>query len=297
MANLRDIRVRMKTIAQTLKVTSAMDLISTAKLRKGRRLLADTEPYFDRIQKTMAELLRSAGKVRSPYFAVDKTGAGRTGVIAITSDKGLAGGYNANIFRYVLDICKDVRNPVLLLIGNIGQRYFVNTPYMVLENFSFASRMPTLEDAREVAEYVISQFSWGVFSEVRIVYTHMYSMMKLQPAGRVVLPFDIEKMSLNSTGSGFSEIELKKPLDFEYIPSPEGVFDALAPQYITGLIYGCLVEAYASEQSARMSAMDEASKNARDILARQQLLYNHVRQAGITQEVTEIVSGSAALMD
>jgi F-type H+-transporting ATPase subunit gamma len=287
----------MKTIAQTLKVTNAMNLISTAKLRKGRRLLADTEPYFNRIQKTMAELLHSAGRVESPYFVVDSTGAGRTGVIAVTSDKGLAGGYNANIFRYVLDVCKTVQNPVLLLIGNIGQRYFVNTPYMVLENFSFASRMPTLEEAQEVAEYVISQFSWGVFSEVRIVYTHMYSMMKLQPVERVVLPFDIEKMSRISPGSAFSELEQQKPLNFEYIPSPKEVFDALAPQYITGLIYGCLVEAYASEQSARMSAMDEASRNARDILAKQQLSYNHVRQAGITQEVTEIVSGSSALMD
>lgn len=288
--------MRMKTIAQTLKVTNAMNLISTAKLRKGRRLLADTEPYFNRIQKTMAELLRSAGRVESQYFAKD-TGAGRTGVIAVTSDKGLAGGYNANIFHYVLDVCKKVSNPVLVLIGNIGQRYFVNTPYMVLENFSFASRMPTLEEAQEVAEYVVSQFTWGVFSEVRIVYTHMYSMMKLQPAERVVLPFDIEKMSRVSPDSAFSELEQQKPLNFEYIPSPEWVFDALAPQYITGLIYGCLVEAYASEQNARMSAMDEASKNARDILAKQQLLYNHVRQAAITQEVTEIVSGASALVD
>ncbi|MDR0685024.1 MAG: ATP synthase F1 subunit gamma [Spirochaetaceae bacterium] len=296
MANLRDIRVRMKTIAQTLKVTNAMNLISTAKLRKGRRLLADTEPYFNRIQKTMAELLRSAGRVESQYFAKDGTGAGRTAVIAVTSDKGLAGGYNASVFHYVMDVCKKVSNPVLVLIGNIGQRYFVNTPYIVLENFSFASRMPDLEEAQEIAEYVISQFTWGVFSEVRIVYTHMYSMMKLQPAESVVLPFDIEKMSRVSPDSAFSEVEQQKPLNFEYIPSPEGVFDALAPQYITGLIYGCLVEAYASEQNARMSAMDEASKNASDILAKQQLLYNHVRQAAITQEVTEIVSGASALM-
>jgi F-type H+-transporting ATPase subunit gamma len=297
MANLRDIRLRMKTIAQTLKVTNAMNLISTAKLRKGRRLLADTEPYFNRIQKTMAELLRSAGDVQNPYFTVDNSGTGRTGVVVVTSDRGLAGGYNANVFHYVMDVCKNVHNPVLLLIGNIGQRYFANTPYMVLENFSFASQMPTLEEAHEIAEYVISQFIWGVFSEVRIVYTHMYNMMKLQPLERIVLPFDIEKMSRLSSDSFFSEIEQQKPLNFEYIPSPEAVFDALAPQYITGIIYGCLVEAYASEQSARMSAMDEASKNARDILAKQQLSYNHVRQANITQEVTEIVSGSSALAD
>jgi F-type H+-transporting ATPase subunit gamma len=294
MANLRDIRIRMKTIAQTLKVTKAMNLISTAKLRKGRRLLTDTEPYLNRIQKTMANLLHSAGKVESPYFTQNK--GGRTCIIAVSSDKGLAGGYNANIFRYVSDVCKEVSHPVLVLIGNIGQRYFVNSPYMVLENFSFASQVPTLEEAHEVAEYVISQFDWGVF-RVRIVYTHMYNTLKLLPAERIILPLDEEKMRLVSAGSEFSNLENKKPLNFEYIPSPEAVFDTLAPQYIKGLIYGCLVEAYASEQSARMSAMDEASKNARDILDKQQLSYNHIRQANITQEVTEIVSGSAALLE
>jgi F-type H+-transporting ATPase subunit gamma len=295
MANLHDIRLRMNTITQTLKVTSAMNLISTAKLRKGRQLLADTEPYFNRIQKTMAELLHSAGKVESSFFAVNKTG--RTAVIAITSDRGLAGGYNANIFRYVTDICKNISNPVLVLVGNIGQRYFVNSPYMVLENFSFASQVPTLEEAHEISDYIVSQFEWGVFGEVRIVYTHMYNALKLLPAEIMALPFNEEKLRLTLSGTELSKTLEKKPIDFEYIPSPEAVFDALAPQYIKGLIYGCLVEAYASEQSARMSAMDEASRNARDILAKQQLAYNHTRQAGITQEVTEIVSGAAALTD
>jgi F-type H+-transporting ATPase subunit gamma len=285
----------MKAVEQTLKVTKAMNLISTSKLRRGRRLLEDTEPYFNRIQRTMKNLLVSAGKVDSPYFKADK--GGRTCVIAVTSDKGLAGGYNANIFHHTLDICKNVNNPVLILIGNIGQRYFVNSPYMVLENFSFGGRIPTLEEAHEVAEYVIAQFDWGVFSEVRIVYTHMYNTLKLLPAERVILPFDEEKMRLAAAEPSFSSLEEPpKSLHFAYLPYPEEVFDALAPQYIKGLIYGCLVEAYASEQSARMSAMDEASRNAEDILADQQLFYNHVRQASITQEVTEIVSGSSALV-
>ncbi|MDR0409476.1 MAG: ATP synthase F1 subunit gamma [Spirochaetaceae bacterium] len=295
MANLRDIRTRMKLISQTLKVTKAMNLISTAKLRKGRRLLADTEPYFNRIQRTMANLLHSAGKVESPYFAEKK--GGRTCVIAVTSDKGLAGGYNANIFRYVSGVCKTVSNPVLILIGNIGQRYFVNSPYMVLENFSFGSRIITLDDASVIAEYIVSQFEWGVFNEVRIVYTHMQNTLTLVPAERVVLPFNEERMRSAGSDSVFLEIEKKKPAQLDYIPSPEAVFNSLAPQYIKGLIYGCLIEAYASEQSARMSAMEEASKNARDILDKQQLFYNHTRQASITQEVTEIVSGTAALMD
>jgi F-type H+-transporting ATPase subunit gamma len=283
----------MKAIRQTLQVTKAMNLISTAKLQKGRRGLENTEPYFNRIQKTMSDLLHGAGRVESDFF---RKSNGRTAIIAVTSDKGLAGGYNAGVFRYVQQLCEKVSNPVLILIGNVGQRYFVNSPYLVLENFSFSSKFPTVEDAEEIAEYIISQFDWGVFSEVRIVYTHMYSALKLLPAEREVLPLDEEKMKVlpRDTDGRFLK-DAKPEAPFEYIPSEKAVFDSLAPIYIKGIIYGCLIESYASEQSARMTAMDDATRNAYDMLAERQLYYNRVRQAGITQEVTEIVSGSAAL--
>ena len=293
MANLRDVRLRMKAIGQTLQVTKAMNLISTAKLRKGRRVLDNTVPYFYRVQKTMSDLLHGAGKVESVFF---NKGGGRTAVIVVTSDKGLAGGYNANIVRYVNTFCEKLSNPVLILIGVVGQRYFVNSPYLVLENFSFASKLPTVEDAEEIAEYIISQFEWGVFSEVRIVYTHMYSALKLLPNERDVLPLDAEKMKVVPAAEPHTfQLEQSPQPDFEYLPSAKAVFDTLAPIYIKGIIYGCLIESYASEQSARMSAMDDATRNAEEMLAEKQLYYNRVRQAGITQEVTEIVSGSAAL--
>jgi F-type H+-transporting ATPase subunit gamma len=283
----------MRAIAQTLQVTKAMKLISTSKLRKGRLLLEDTEPYFNRIQRTMSDILQDTGSVQSPYLK--KVANGRTAVIVVTSDKGLAGGYNANIFRFVQSICENLKNPILILIGQVGQRYFVNSPYLVLENFTFNSRIPTVEDAQDLADYVVSQFDWGVFAEVRVVYTHMYNALKLVPTEREVLPLDETKI----TAAVRPELAGQKVKDehFEYLPSPEAVFDTLAPLYIKGVIYGCLVEAYASEQSARMSAMDEASKNGEEMLASQQLSYNRVRQAGITQEVTEIVSGAIALSD
>ncbi|MDR2510606.1 MAG: ATP synthase F1 subunit gamma [Spirochaetaceae bacterium] len=291
MANLRDVRLRMRAIGQTLQVTKAMNLISTAKLRKGRRVLENTEPYFFRVQKTMADLLHGAGKVESEFF---RAGSGRTAIVVVTSDKGLAGGYNANIVRYVNELCERVENPVLILIGNVGQRYFVNSPYLVLENFSFSSRLPAIEDAEEISEYVISQFEWGVFGEVRIVYTHMYSAFKLLPNEREVLPLNEEKMKAMPASSGRDVFSVTKDVKstFEYIPSAKAVFDSLAPIYIKGVIYGCLVESYASEQSARMKAMEDATSNGEDMLAEKRLYYNRVRQAGITQEVTEIVSGS-----
>ncbi|MDR2434497.1 MAG: ATP synthase F1 subunit gamma [Treponema sp.] len=295
MANLRDVRLRMRAIRQTLQVTKAMNLISTAKLRKGRRILEDTEPYFNRIQKSMFDILSSAGKVESAFFREpDANKTSRTAIVAITSDKGLAGGYNANIFRQVNDLCSRVKNPLLILIGSVGYRYFIHSPYVILENFSFHSQLPTVEHAGEIADYVVSQYLWGMFDEVHVVYTHMYSTIKLLPAERQIFPLNTEKIQseLSNTGN-MKRVELQ----FEFLPSKGTVFDALVPLYVKGIFYGAIVEAYASEQSARMAAMDEASKSAEDMLASLQISYNRARQAGITQEMSEIIGGSTALSD
>jgi F-type H+-transporting ATPase subunit gamma len=283
----------MRAIRQTLQVTKAMNLISTAKLRKGRRLLEDTEPFFTRIQKSMFDILSGAGAIGSAFFrGSDPAGTARTAVVVVTSDKGLAGGYNANIFRRVNELCSRVSNPLLILIGTIGYRYFIHSPYLILENFSFRSQMPTVENAKEIADYIIAQFLWGMFNEVLIVYTHMHSSIKLLPTERQILPLAAEKIQEElSQKEGRPRAELQ----FEFLPSGAVVFDALAPLYIKGIIYGSLVESYVSEQSARMAAMDEASKSAEDMLAALQIRYNRGRQAGITQEISEIVGGSAAL--
>jgi F-type H+-transporting ATPase subunit gamma len=294
MANLRDVRLRMRAIQQTLQVTRAMNLISTAKLRKGRRLLEDTQPYFTRIQKSMFDILSGARLGTNKFLAEGKSeNPSRTAIIVITSDKGLAGGYNANIYRQVNELCTKVSNPVLILIGAIGYRYFIHTPLLILETFSFKSRLPDLEDAKEIAEFVVSQYLWGMFSEVHIVYTHMYSSIKLVPREQQILPLNHLKMQEEFIKSGAKRVELQ----FEYLPSIEEVFDALVPLYVKGTIYGSLVDAYVSEQCARMSAMDEASKSAEEMLAGLQIHYNRVRQAGITQEMTEIVGGAETLKE
>jgi F-type H+-transporting ATPase subunit gamma len=289
----------MKAVGQTLQVTGAMNLISTSKLRKGRQVLVDTEPFFNRIQKSMCDILAGAGEVQSQFLdtAYRKARANsargkRSAILVITSDKGLAGGYNAAIFREVNRMCEEMPQSVLILAGAVGYRYFIHSPHLILENFSFRSRLPLMDDAREIADYIISQYSWGMFDEVRIVYTHMYSPVKLLPTIKQLLPLSEEKLQEEIAGFGEKK---RVTLQFEYMPSEEAVFDALVPMYIKGVIYGCLVEAYTSEQSARMTAMDEACKNAREMLDTIRLQYNRIRQAGITQEMTEIISGSAAL--
>jgi F-type H+-transporting ATPase subunit gamma len=296
MASLRDVRLRMRAIEQTLKVTKAMNLISTAKLRKGRKMLADTVPYFRRIKKSMFDILSSEGHIESEFFRKrDASKSYRTAIIVITSDKGLAGGYNANVYRQVTDLCSKVQNPVLILIGgSVGYRYFVHSPYVILENFSFHPQIPTVEHAGEVSEYMVSQFHGGIFDSIHIVYTNMFSMVKLLATEHQIIPLVKEKIQKDIFEIGG---EKRVDLKFEFLPSTGAVLDMLVPQYIKGVIYGAMVEAYASEQSARMKAMDEASKSAEDMLASLKISYNRARQAGITQEMAEITGGSTALAD
>ena len=304
MPNQREARQMMRAIKQTLQVTQAMNLISTAKLRKARELLAAALPYFQRIQQTMREIMAGQENVRSEFFPREEP-KGRSAVIVVTSEKGLAGGYNAAIYRYVMDLCKELDSPVLILIGNVGQRFFVRSPYVVLENFSFGAGVPGLDDAREVAKYVVSQFLWGVFHDVRIVYTHMFSTIKMQPMEKRVLPLNAETLRQDYIAEAMAavkagviaqdDIKELEDLHFDYIPSRHAVFDLLAPHFILGVVFGSLIESYACEQSTRMSAMDEASRNGEDIYERQLRAYNRARQQIITQEMTEIVSGSAAI--
>lgn len=294
MANLREERLRMRAIEQTLKVTKAMNLISTSKLRKSRKLLADTEPYFYRIQKSMFDIISKTKNISSEFFRKKESSKSLSAIVVITSDKGLAGGYNANVFRKVNEFCKEIENPVLILIGAMGYKYFAHSHLVILENFSFQSKVPTVEYAGEITNYLVSQYLWGIFDEIHIIYTHMFNTVKTQPIVNQVIPLDKEKLQKDLFEIGG---EKRVDLEFEFMPSAPAVFDSLVPQYIKGLVYGCMIEAYTSEQSARMSAMDEASKNAEDMLDTLQISYNRTRQAGITQEITEITGGTSALED
>jgi F-type H+-transporting ATPase subunit gamma len=291
MANMRDIRVRMKSIRQTLQITSAMKLISTSKLRRARVQLNQTEPYFDRIQETMEDIFMHSEDIREQYFAPHERSDGvpRRGFMVITSDKGLAGGYNHNIIKLAETSMTRPETDYLLLLGTIGSRYFLRKNCSILENYKYSTVLPTVFDAKDVADFILSQYEHGVIDEFYIVYTRMYSSVKLVPEVLKILP--LEEMSFRK---GEAET-MKSDSSLTYIPSAQAVLETLIPKYLSGVIYGAMVESFASEHSARMTAMDNASKNAQEMLDKLQLVYNRSRQSAITQEVTEIVAGAAAL--
>jgi F-type H+-transporting ATPase subunit gamma len=289
MDTMRDIRNRMKSVRQTLQVTGAMKLISTSKLRKARRRLEDTLPYFDGISKAMRDIIGHSEEHGQKWFDTREGKAGRRiATLVVTADKGLAGGYNHAVIRYVEEICP--AGSYLLPIGLVGKRYFMEKEYILVEDFAVSTKEPTVYEAKEVAAFATNQFLAGKIDEFQVIYTRMRSIVQLEPTMQVLLPLDAKDIA----GEGAKRDDHES---YRYEPSEEGLFDALVPQYLKGIVYGALVSAFASEQAARMTAMDAATKNADEMLGRLGLRYNRARQAAITSEVSEIVAGAAALED
>jgi F-type H+-transporting ATPase subunit gamma len=289
METMRDIRTRMKSVRQTRQVTGALKLISTSKLRKARRRLEDTLPYFDGITEAMRDIIGHSEESGQKWFDARPDKADRkVATLVVTADMGKAGGYNHAIIRYVEESCP--LGSLLLPVGNVGKRYFMERDYVLVEDFAVSTKEPTVYEAKEVAAFAASQFSEGKIDEFRVIYTRMRSIVRLEPTMLTLLPLSIEDIA----GAARTAVDAET---YRYEPSEEGLFDALVPQYLKGIAYGALVSAFASEQASRMTAMDAATKNADEMLGRLRLHYNRARQASITSEVSEIVAGAAALED
>jgi F-type H+-transporting ATPase subunit gamma len=291
MDTMRDIRNRMKSVRQTRQVTGALKLISTSKLRKARRRLEDTLPYFDGISDAMRDIIaHSEENSHEKWFDARSRKADRkVATLVITADMGKAGGYNHSIIRYVEEHCP--AGSFLMPVGNVGKRYFMEKDYVLVEDFTISTKEPTVYEAKEVASFAASQFLEGKIDEFHVVYTRMRSIIQLEPTMQTLLPLDSKVLVKEG------ETESPDTATYRYLPSQEGLFDVLVPQYLKGIVYGALVSAFASEQAARMTAMDAATKNAEEMLGRLNLRYNRARQSAITSEVSEIVAGASALED
>lgn len=297
MASMREIKIRIKSIKETRQITKAMKLISAAKLKKARQQLDQTLPYFNKVKSTIADILEHSGNVENlenPFFDLRKDKQDkRTGFIVLTGDKGLAGGYNHNILKLAEGRVKESGKHLLFVAGHMGRNYFARKSYSMYEDFDYPVQNPTVYRAREIAEIVLDLFKKGELDEVYLVYTEMVSTIKLVPQIMKLLPLNLDALKEDIGMSDTAETKVDDI--FSYEPSPGAVFGVLIPKYVKGIIYGALVEAFTSEQSARMTAMDNATSNADDMLQSLNLYYNRARQAAITQEISEIVGGAAAL--
>ena len=289
---MREIKSHIKSINQMRQITKAMKLISASKLKKARAQRELTLPYFNKVRETIADILAHSGDVESKFFDLkDEKEGKKKAYIVITGDKGMAGGYNSNIIKLSERAIGDNKENVLLLVaGNSGRSYFIRKNFNVYTEFDYAVQNPTVYRAREIADIILDLYNKQEVDEVHIVFTQMVSALSLEPKTLQLLPIEI--------GALREDVKANKIIvdeKFKYEPSASTVLDVLIPKYIKGIIYGAFVEAFTSEQSARMTAMDNATTNADDMLQKLNLYYNRARQAAITQEISEIVGGAAAL--
>ena len=287
MQNANEIKRRIKMIKETKQITKAMYLISSSKLNKALARYKANAAYYAKVRSTLKDILFHTQLDIGHPFLIPREG-GRTAYIVISSDKGLCGEYNHNVLNKAVEHMKDKKEKYIFVVGHIAREFFLRKNYNIDVEFLYASQNPTFYNAREIAEDIIGLYKAQMLDEVYVVYTRMESSTNLVPKVMRILPV---------TRSNFEDVELDSDYKGEiyYHPSPKAVLDLLIPKYVIGLVYGALVQSFASEQQARMMAMDTASRNADEMISRLQLEYNRVRQASITNEIAEIIAGAEAL--
>lgn len=290
MANMREIRNRIKGIQDIMKITNAMYLISSSKLKKARKTLLATEPYFVKLQETIHDILFYAPHMHQVYFErreeipVEER---KIGYLVITADKGLAGSYNHNVIKAAEEeMAKhESQNTMLFVIGQVGRQYFLRKGVTVDCEFLYTAQNPTMYRARDISETILKMFEQRNLDDLYIVYTKMVTPIKSEPVVQKVLPLERRKFERRKAGAPHAKFE----------PSAAAVMEQLVPNYMKGLIFGCMVESFSSEQNDRMIAMEAATKSAKEMLHDLDLMYNRARQGAITQEITEVAAGAKAL--
>ena len=288
MASAKEIQDRMRSIKDTLKITNAMYMISSSKLKKSKKMLADTEPYFYTLQSEMSRILRHLPDMNSIYF---KTNAEiperkrKAGYIVITADKGLAGSYNHNILKLAEEELEKRDDYKLFVLGELGRHYFEQKGINIDKQFHFVVQDPSLSRARRIAEDLLKLYHENQLDELYIIYTTMVNAMQEEAQVAQLLPLKKTDFKI--------PVPIDIPLEVLALkPSAEEVMDHIVPNYVVGFVYGALVEAFSCEQNARMMAMEGATNSAKQMLKELDIEYNRARQAAITQEITEVIAGA-----
>lgn len=292
MANAREIQSRIKSVQDTMKITNAMYMISSSKMKKAKKVLEDTEPYFYNMQAAIARILRHIPDIQHPFFSVRHLvpqQERKTGIIVVTGDKGMAGAYNHNITKLTDEFMEKTPGyHKLYVLGMVGRQYYEKKSADVDGSFRYTVQKPTMHRARLISEEIVRAFLDRELDEVHIIYTQMQNAAVMEPVDMQLLPLKKASFSPAQIPEGAPQEEI------EMFPSADVVLDTMIPNYLTGVIYGCLVEAYASENNARMTAMQSSTDSAKKMLQDLSIQFNRARQAAITQEITEVISGAKA---
>ncbi|AUD14598.1 MULTISPECIES: ATP synthase F1 subunit gamma [unclassified Planococcus (in: firmicutes)] len=284
MASLRDIKTRITSTKKTSQITKAMQMVSASKLNKAEMSAKAFVPYMEKIQDVVASIAAGSSDVSNPMMMARPVK--KTAYLVITSDRGLVGGYNSNILRTVMAKINERHTSsdefVILSVGRKGRDFFAKKGYNIIESSIGLPDHPAFADIKEITRKAVGMFADGTYDEVYMYYNHYVSAISQEVTEKKVLPLT----DIQPTGSTAS---------YEFDPSAEVILEVLLPQYAESLIFGALLDGKASEHAASMTAMKSATDNASELIGDLTLVYNRARQAAITQEITEIVGGAAAL--
>ena len=279
--NMKDIKRRIKSVESTMQITKAMELVASSKLRKAKEKADKARPYFDALYETMCEIQAENPSFLSPFTR--KAGEGKSLLVVIAGDRGLAGGFNSNIFKLAqarVDELGGKDKTDIIAIGKKAVEYFGKREFNMLGSYSDFSENIRIHQANDIAGEIVDKYVKGIYERVELFYTEYVSSITQQAVTKKMLPVELD---------GQKKVSKALPI---YEPSAGQVFNHIVPRYVTGMIFGACVESFASEQASRRNAMENASDNASEMISSLSLMYNRARQASITQEITEIVGGA-----
>lgn len=279
---MREIKRQIKSVQNTKQITKAMEMVAASKLRKAQAAAEAARPYADKLKEVVGSIAAGSKGVKHPML--QNREVKKTGYLVVTSDRGLAGGYNSNVLRRVMqEISENHSSPneyAIFVIGRRGRDFFRKRNIAIVDEVTGLSDSPSFSDIKAVAASAVRNFENGSYDKLYLVYNRFVNAISQEPTVKQLLPME------NMAGAAVS--------NYEYEPSPEGVLEVLLPKYAETLIYSAVLEGKASEFGARMTAMSNATKNATKMIGTLTLVYNRARQASITQEISEIVAGANA---
>lgn len=295
MANAKELKERMASIQETKKITNAMYLISSSKMKQAKKKLADTEPFFFAMQAEISRILRHVPDMHSHFFdrrEKIEPKERKIGCMVITADKGLAGSYNHNALKMAEEMLKEPGIHKMYVFGEMGRQYFSRRKKeLELDaDFRYTVQNPNLYRARVITSKMLELFEEGELDEIYIIYTRMINGIQVETEKIKLLP--LQRIDFQQNNNEMPVDVYQESVIF--YPSTHSVMDSIVPNYVNGIIYGCLVESFCSEHNSRMQAMKNATDSATDMLSELNITYNRVRQANITQELTEVMGGANA---
>ncbi|MGL5640798.1 MAG: ATP synthase F1 subunit gamma [Paraclostridium sp.] len=280
-AGMKEIKVRIASVENTKQITKAMELVSSSKFRRAKERAESSKPYFNTLQEAVQNIAKNTSGVKSEFLKEREVK--NKCFIVIAGDRGLAGGYNSNVFKTLIAESQGFSNSKVITVGKKAKEFVSKRDFDLIESIGSVEDA-NYEDIMKISKTIMDSFQNGEIDEVKLIYTEFVSALSQEPRVSRLLPIAVDT----------TQKEKKSGAAVQYLPSADAVLGFIVPKYVSGSIYGGIAESYASEQAARRTAMESATDNANEMISNLELQYNRARQAAVTQEISEIVAGASS---